>query len=593
MQSEEIRNRFLRFFEKRDHKIIPSASLVPENDPSVLFNTAGMMPFVPYLMGEPHPQGKRLVNVQKCVRTQDIDEIGDKTHDTFFEMLGNWSLGDYFKKEAITWSYEFLTDKDEGLGLDPKRLYIMVFEGDEDAPKDQESVEIWKSLGIPEHRIYFKGKEDNWWSPGDNGPCGPDTEMFYDITEDGVGDLTPEERDKADEEQKIVEIWNDVFMEYEKKDGKVIGKLKQKNVDTGAGLERLVMGVQGKDSIFETDLFDYIMDHFSFVKETRARRIVVDHLRTSIFIIADGVTPGKQDREYVLRRLLRRMFIHVRRDYPGNMHTLFSSAIEKVIAKYSDAYPSLAENNNIASIILEEESKFESNLNAGLKRFNEFNNSISAKDAFTLFTTYGFPFEMILELAEKKGISVDEEGFKKEMQEHKTVSKKGSENKFKGGLADHSIETIWGHTGTHLLQAGLRKVLGDHVLQKGSNITQDRLRFDFNHPEKMTLEQKQEVETFVNDAISRGLDMKREIMTVDEAKATNTIGLFDDTYAQIGDKISVYSAVDSKTGEIVSREICGGPHVGNTSEMGAFTLKKEESIGSGIRRIKAKVLPKN
>ena len=593
MQSDEIRKRFIAFFKKRDHAIIPSASLVPENDASVLFNTAGMQPLVPYLMGEAHPRGKRLVNVQKCVRTQDIEEVGDKTHDTFFEMLGNWSLGDYFKKDAITWSYQFLTDTEEGLGLDPKRLYITVFAGNDDAARDEESAIIWKSLGIPEDRIYYL--EDNWWSPGDNGPCGPDTEMFYDMTEAGLGDLTHEQFIKADNvDQSVVEIWNDVFMEYEKKDGNVIGKLAQKNVDTGAGLERLATVLQKKDNIFDTDLFDYLMEHFSFIKDLHARRIVTDHLRTAVFIIADGITPGKQDREYVLRRLLRRLFLHVHLNAKGNDETtIFTSGTEKVIAKYKEAYPNLSDIKKITDVILDEYVKFQANLNAGLKRFEEYSGTISGGDAFALFATYGFPFEMVLELAKKKGITVDDEGFKKEMEAHQEVSKQGAEKKFKGGLADHSEKTIWGHTATHLLQAGLRNVLGTHVLQKGSNITQERLRFDFNHPEKMTPEQKEAVETFVNDAIARGLDMKREVMTVEEAKKTNTIGLFDDMYAQVGDKISVYSAIDPKTDEIVSREICGGPHVANTSELGHFTIKKEESIGSGMRRIKAIVAPKS
>lgn len=592
MQSAEIRKRFLEFFRKRDHAIIPSASLVPENDPSVLFNTAGMQPLVPYLMGEEHPQGKRIADVQKCVRTQDIEEVGDKTHDTFFEMLGNWSLGDYFKKEAITWSYQFLTDPQEGLGLDPSRLYVTCFAGDEDAPRDEESAEVWKSLGIPENRIYYFGKDDNWWSPGDNGPCGPDTEMFYDVV-GGLNLTSQEEFKAADDKQQVVEIWNDVFMEYEKKDGKVIGKLSQKNVDTGAGLERLAMVLQGKDDVFETDLFSYLMEHFSFVADVRARRIIADHLRTAIFLIADGVHPGKQDREYVLRRLLRRMFLHVHLNAKGiDEKELFQGAIKKVIEKYKEPYPNVADEKRIGTIIIEEYTKFESNLNAGLKRFEEYTENISGKDAFTLCATYGFPLEMILELAEKRGITVDIESFAKEMEAHQEVSKQGAEKKFKGGLADHNEKTIWGHTATHLLQAGLRKVLGDHVLQKGSNITQDRLRFDFNHPEKMTPEQKTEVEQFVNNAIERGLDMKREVMTVEEAKSTNTIGLFDDTYAQVGDKISVYSAIDPKSGEIVSREICGGPHVANTGELGHFKIKKEESIGSGTRRIKAIVTPK-
>jgi alanyl-tRNA synthetase len=428
MDSNEIRTRFLKFFESRGHKIIPSASLVPENDSSVLFNTAGMQPLIPYLLGQKHPGGNRLVNVQKCVRTQDIDEVGDNTHDTFFEMMGNWSLGDYFKEEAIKWSYEFLTSRDVGLGLDPSRLYITVFEGDENAPKDTEAFNIWKKYISPE-RIYFMDASTNWWSVGDNGPCGADTEMFYDITSGGLGDLSKEEYIKADSEQKVVEVWNDVFMEYEKKDGKVVGKLKQKNVDTGAGLERVLLAVAGKNNIFETDLFSgamrLIKDEATNYDEVSAR-IIADHIRTSIFIISDGVAPSNKDRGYILRRILRRAIFKM--DKAGLGPLFIKKITETFINKYKNSYGNILQNEKkIQEIILQEEAKFRKTLKSGLKEFEQ------GADPFVLFTTHGFPIELTTELAKEKGQTVDLEDFRKKMAQHAKLSQTASSGMFKSG----------------------------------------------------------------------------------------------------------------------------------------------------------------
>ena len=451
MQSDEIRSRFLKFFEnnkRNKHKIIPSASLVPENDPSVLFNTAGMQPLVPYLLGEVHPAGKCLVNIQKCVRTQDIDEVGDNTHDTFFEMMGNWSLGDYFKEEAIKWSYEFLTSKDEGLGLDPKRLYVTVFEGDENAPKDTEAFGIWKKY-ISENHIYYMDAKTNWWSVGDNGPCGPDTEMFYDITADGLGDLTKEEYIKADSEQKVIEIWNDVFLEYEKRDGKVFGKLKQRNVDTGAGLERVAMAVQGKNNIFDTDLFGAVME---FIKNTaknydeKNARIAADHIRTSIFLISDGVLPSNKNQGYILRRLIRRAVLKINK---LNLTSDFvKKSVEIFIEKYKNSYSNILQNDKmIFDVISTEENKFKKTLERGLKQFNNniietyLNGVLTDKTlrpdiVFSLYTSDGFPIELITEIAKENGLDVDLEVFKQDMEEHKKLSRTGATGMFKGGLAN-------------------------------------------------------------------------------------------------------------------------------------------------------------
>ena len=591
MQSEEIRTRFLDFFKARGHAVLPSASLVPENDPSVLFNTAGMQPLVPYLLGQTHPKGNRLASAQKCVRTGDIEEIGDNTHDTFFEMLGNWSLGDYFKEDAIKWSYEFLTDKEYGLGLDLSRLYVTVFEGDENAPKDEESFEIWKNIfekaGIdPKKRIFFMPPESNWWSPGDNGPCGPDSEMFYDVTGELTEGMTKEEFIKADEEQKIVEVWNDVFMEYEKKDGKITGKLVQKNVDTGAGLERLAMVMQNTNNVFSTDLFAPLMNkitEMSKVDNERACRIIADHVRTSVFIVSDGVIPSNTDRGYILRRLLRRAVRYA--DMIGMEEGALPALVDVVVEKYENVYPDLKENNEkIKEEIEKEVLKFRRTLKKGLKEFEKLSNTdISGKDAFLLFSTYGFPLELTLELALEKGVSVDEGGFREEMKKHQELSRSGAKQKFKGGLADTDEMSVRYHTATHLLNKALREVLGAHVSQKGSNITSERLRFDFSHPQKMTDEEKKAVEGLVNKKIQEGLPVSYEDISIEDARARGAIGVFDEKYE---DKVRVYKIGDKNTG-VFSLEICGGPHVENTSELGHFRIKKEEASSAGVRRIKA------
>lgn len=582
MDSFEIREKFLNFFEKRGHSIIPSASLVPENDPSVLFNTAGMQPLVPYLLGQPHPMGARLANVQKCVRTQDIDEVGDKTHDTFFEMLGNWSLGDYFKEDAIKWSYELLTSTEEGFGLDPKRLYITVFEGNEDAPKDTESFEIWKRLGVPEHRIYFMPAKNNWWSAGDNGPCGPDTEMFYDLTPAGLGDMTREEYLVADEKQQVVEIWNDVFMEYEKKDGKVIGKLKNKNVDTGAGLERLSMVLQKKDNIFDTDLFAGIMgkinDAAASVDE-RAKRIVADHIRTAVFMIGDGVVPSNTHRGYILRRLLRRAVRFA--DVLSLKQSTILEVAEAVIGKYGEVYPELIEHSEtIKEEITKEEKKFRATLDKGIREFEK------GTDPFILATTYGFPIELTEELAKEKGVKIDREDFNKKMSEHQKLSQTAAAGMFKGGLANHNEKTIRHHTAHHLLLAALQAVVGPEVKQRGSNITEERLRIDFLCDHKLADEEKKKVEEWVNDKIKRGLIVERREMKKDEAVA---IGAQMEFGAKYADVVSVYFILD-ENGEAISKEFCGGPHVANTSELSEFKILKEEAVSQGIRRIKAVLL---
>ncbi len=586
MQSEEIRQIFLTFFKNRQHVILPSASLVPEGDSSVLFNTAGMQPLVPYLMGQNHPSGKRLANIQKCVRTQDIDEVGDATHDTFFEMMGNWSLGDYFKEESIKWSYELLTSTSEGFGLDPNRLYITVFAGDNNAPRDEESFNIWRSLGIPDHRIYFMDAKSNWWSPGDNGPCGPDTEIFYDITDSGLGDLTMEEYLEADNNQQIVEIWNNVFMEYEKKDGQVIGKLKQKNVDTGAGLERFVMVLQKKASVFETDLFAPLMAVISdrnLTTNLKSTRIVADHFRTAIFMLADGVVPTNTDRGYILRRLLRRAIFHTQ-DHKLDQ-VIITEIVEAVISKYKTIYPDLdTQKSSIVTKIGLEVEKFTKTLAQGLKEFKKITTAnISGTEAFKLFSTYGFPVEMTIELATEQNKTVDLIGFKKEFALHQTLSRQGGEQKFKGGLADTSDQTIKYHTATHLLHQALREVLGEHVKQKGSNITPVRLRFDFTHSQKLTEEEKKAVEARVNEKITAGLAVNSVVLPKIEAEKTGALHFFGDKY---GDMVNVYYIGDSLD-TAYSKEFCGGPHVTNTSDLGEFKITKEESTGEGIRRIKA------
>ncbi|GMU74179.1 MAG: hypothetical protein AMXMBFR44_3770 [Candidatus Campbellbacteria bacterium] len=583
MHSNEIRQRFLSFFEKRGHAILPSASLVPEGDASTLFTTAGMQPLSPYLLGTPHPKGKRVANIQKCVRTGDIDEVGDNRHLTFFEMLGNWSFGDYFKREAISWSYELLTSKEEGFGLDPARLYVTCFEGNEDAPKDTESADTWKDAGIPPERIFFLGADDNWWSPGDNGPCGPDSEMFYDLQPEKGAIAGMDAFIAAQQSGRVVEIWNDVFMEYERKEGKVIGKLAQQNVDTGAGLERLATVLQGKQTVFETDIFAPLMDVAQTLSDDeRSQRILSDHIRSAVFMVADGSLPSNTDRGYVLRRLIRRAVMH------SQNHELAQGDLEKfisvVIETYSGAHPDLLEKHaHINTIIGAEVSKFSQTLSRGLKEFEKTGTTISGQDAMTLFTTYGFPIELTLEIAKEKGISVDVDGFTTEMAKHREVSRAGSEQKFKGGLADAaSPEVVKLHTATHLLNAALKKVLGSHVKQKGSNITTERLRFDFAHGEKMTDEQKKAVEAQINEWIEKGIPVVRREMPREEAQ---NLGAEMEFGAKYPDVVSVYTI--ETPDEVVSREFCGGPHVENTRDIGRVTLMKEEAVAAGVRRIKA------
>jgi alanyl-tRNA synthetase len=582
MTSDQIKESFLKFFEKHGHAIIEGASLVPENDPTVLFTTAGMHPLVPYLLGEPHPMGRRLANVQRCVRTDDIDEVGDTSHLTFFEMLGNWSLGDYFKEEAIRLSYEYLT---EWLHLDPNRLWVSVFAGDEDAPRDEEAASIWRSLGIPQERICYFGKKQNWWGPaGQTGPCGPDTEMFIDT---GKPPCSPS-CDPSCSCGKYIELWNDVFMEYNKTAAGTYEPLKQRNVDTGFGLERGAMLLQGKDSVFETDLFQPIMEAISrFAKgdDIVSHRIVADHLRAVTFLIADGVPPSNVERGYVVRRLIRRAIRHGRR--LGITQPFVASVAEAVIGRYKGDYPHLErERDRILEELRGEEAKFGRTLERGLREFErvvaESDGRISGEDAFHLYDTFGFPIELTIELAAEKGLLVDREGYEEHFRRHQELSRAGAEQKFKGGLADYSEETTKLHTATHLLHQALRDVLGPHVQQKGSNITPERLRFDFSHPQKMTPEEIAAVERIVNEKIQANLPVTMEITTVEDAKARGALALFTDRY---GEQVKLYKIGD------YSLEVCGGPHVEYTGQLGRFRIVKEEASGAGVRRIRAVLEP--
>ena len=607
LTSSEIRSRFLAFFKKRGHAIIPSASLVPLNDPSVLFNTAGMQPLVPYLLGAPHPEGTRLADSQKCVRTQDIEEVGDNTHDTFFEMLGNWSLGDYFKQDAITWSYEFLTNGDDepegdrGLGLDPNRLYVTVFGGNHDAPRDDEALAIWKDIfekhNVAGEHIYLMDGElakKNWWSAGDSGPCGPDTEMFYDVTGNLNKGMTRDEYLVADDKQQVVEIWNDVFMEYLKEGGVVIGKLEKQNVDTGSGLERLTMVVQKKNNIFATDMFSDMMNIISSNSKTydeRAARIVADHIRTSVFLIADGVTPSNTDQGYILRRLIRRAVRYA--DVLG-LTCGFNPLIEEVAKKYNGVYENIETNlPQIKKEIDEEGDKFWKTIENGMKQFEKFAESgvISGIEASMLYQSYGFPFEITQELAKERGVTVDEVGYKEEMKKHQDLSRSGSEQKFKGGLADHSIETVRLHTAHHLLLRALQIVLGPDVHQRGSNITSERLRIDFAFDRKMTDDEKREVERIVNEKISQALPVTRTEMSLADAEK---LGAEHEFGAKYPERVSVYSVgpkdatpENPQFDKRYSIEFCGGPHVNNTNELSQFRILKEEASSQGVRRIKA------
>ena len=588
MNAKELRKKYIDFFKRHNHAEISTSSLIPENDPSVLFTTAGMHPLVPYLLGEKHPEGTRLTDVQKCLRTGDIDEVGDASHLTFFEMLGNWSLGDYFKKESIKMTYEFLTKE---LGIPLEKISVTCFEGDDKIPKDVETAQIWNELGIDKERIYFYGRGENWWGPaGQTGPCGPDTEIFYDT---GKEPCSPECGPSCNC-GKYLEIWNNVFMAYNKdKDGNYT-ELQQKNVDTGLGLERVLSIMNGNTSVYDTELFEGIIRKIEEISgkkydENTARdfRIIADHLRATTFILGDdkAVTPSNVDQGYVLRRLIRRTSRELRKF--GVETSKMKDISEVIIDQYQDVYPELARNRDFILLELEkEEQTFNKTLDRGLKAAEKIFDLIAEEPvlsgglAFKLYDTFGFPIELTQELAAERGKGVDIEGFNSKYREHQEKSRQGATQKFKGGLADQSEETTKLHTTTHLLNAALRKVLGDTVYQKGSNINAERLRFDFSFDRKLTPEELEEVTRLVNEAINSELPVICEEVTMEEAKKQGAIGVFDEKY---GDKVKVYSIGD------FSKEICGGPHVSNTSELGKFRILKEQSSSAGIRRIKAKL----
>lgn len=585
MQVNDIRKKYLKFFQEKEHAVIPSAPLVPENDPSVLFNTAGMQPLVPYLLGKPHPMGKRIVDVQKCVRTGDIDEVGDDTHLTFFEMLGNWSLGNYFKKESITWSWEFLTDS-KWLGLQPEMISVTVFEGDANAPRDEESATIWKSLGMSEDKIAYLGAEDNWWAAGPTGPCGPDTEIFYWV---GVGEPVG---NKGTHPKEWMEIWNNVFMQYNRIDKNTLEKLPAPCVDTGMGLERTAVTLSGLKSVYETDAFAPILEAICGIVgseqyQERGARIIADHLRAATHIIADGIVPKNVDQGYILRRLIRRA---IREFHKMGCEKPMVAVIAKLyIEKFENVYESVKKNAQLILTELErEESKFHTTLSKGLREFERrtASGALTGKDAFELFSTYGFPLEMTQELAKEQGAEIDEMAFQEEFQKHQDLSRTASAGKFKGGLADHSAKVTAYHTATHLMLAGLRKELGDGVHQAGSNITEERTRFDFTHPEKVSREILDRVEAYVNTAIASGATVGTRIMDKTAAKDTGVEGSFWEKYPE---KVTVYQVV-GPDGAVYSQELCGGPHVVNTADIaafGTFKIIKEEASSAGVRRAKA------
>ncbi len=601
MTSTELRQKYLDYFASQNHTVISSASLIPENDPTVLFTTAGMHPLVPYLLGEKHPSGRRLTNAQKCIRTGDIDEVGDRVHHTFFEMMGNWSLGDYFKKESINYSWEFLTS-DKWLGLDKNRLAVSVFIGDADAPFDSEAYNFWQEIfkanNLPLERIAKLPKKNNWWGPaGITGPCGPDTEIFY---WSGTSNNVP--LSFNDDNDLWIEIWNNVFMQYNKNiDGKY-EPLQQTNVDTGLGLERVLAVMNGFNDNYKTDLFINIIKKIEELSGhkydesqeiTRAMRIIADHLKAATFIIGDnrGITPSNTDQGYVVRRLIRRAIRYGRQI--GIAKNLWTAEISQVIVNdYQKIYPELEKNQEfIIENINKEEEKFTRTLEKGLLEFKKLENkNISGVEAFNLYQSYGFPFEMTEELAKENGSQVDREGFEAELKKHQDLSRTAAAGKFKGGLADAGEETTKLHTAAHLLLAALRKVLGEHVVQKGSNITPERLRLDFSHPDKMTSEQISEVENLVNSAISNNFCVVCEELSLEDAKKRGAMGVFDSKY---GEKVKVYTVSYIEQNGMpnidgaFSQEICGGPHVDVTGILGHFKIQKEEASSSGVRRIKA------
>lgn len=600
MTADEIRSRYISFFQgsPRNHVVIPSSPLVPENDPTTLFNSAGMQPLIPYLLGQPHPQGNRLVNSQKSFRSQDIEEVGDNRHTTFFEMLGNWSLGDYFKKEQLGWIYEFFTKE---LTLDPKKLYVSVFSGNDAVAKDEESVLLWKSLGMPEDHIFAYDTTKNWWSRSGipekmatGEPGGPDSEVFYDF---GIN-LHLHEKSPYNNETchpncqcgRFMEIGNSVFMQYKKTaDGK-LEELPKRNVDFGGGLERLNAAVNGTPDIFQTDSFSSIITivedatkkHYGMnEEETRAMRIIADHMRGAIMMIADGVFPSNKQQGYILRRLIRRSMLYAKKLGVWGDWGFIKSLVFPVATQYKRAYPTVLEQKEkIENILVDEAGRFGKTVEKGLKEIEKMD-TVDGKQAFLLYETYGFPWELTEEIAIGKGQKIDRAEFKEAFKTHQSLSRTASVGMFKGGLADKSVETTRLHTATHLLHAALRKVLGTHIGQKGSNITVDRLRFDFSHPEKITAEQLQKIEDMVNSVIHDNLEVSMEEVNKEDALATGALGFFVEKY---GDRVKVYTVGD-KNGTYFSREICGGPHVSFTGQLGHFTIDKEESVGSGVRRI--------
>ena len=584
MNASELRQTYLRFFEQRGHARIPSAPLLPENDPTVLFTTAGMHPLVPFLLGAPHPRGRRLVDVQRCLRTGDIDAVGDSSHLTFFEMLGNWSLGDYFKPESLAWSYEFLTKE---LGIQPTSLAVTVFAGDDGAPRDETSAAIWRSLGIPAGRIYYLPRSDNWWGPaGQTGPCGPDSEIFFDTGRPDHPGCGP-----GCACGKWFEIWNNVFMEYNKLPDGSFELLKQKNVDTGMGLDRTVAVLNGYDDFFKIDTLWPMVERIqelsgrSYAEDPRSFRIVADHLRAASMAIADGANPSNVEAGYVVRRLVRRAVRYGRS--LGIRGPFCAGLLGAVMDLFAPVYPEIAgKRGQVAEELGREEEKFARTLERGLNEYRRLADSlkragqttIPGPDAFRLFDTFGFPLALTVEIAAEEGLAVDEAGFEARFAEHRARSRQSAETKFKGGLADHSTETTRLHTAAHLLQAALRLVLGPEVQQRGSNITAERLRFDFSWPERLAPEQLAAVEDLVNRQIARGLPVTRRVMSLPEALAEGALAFFAEKY---GDQVGVYTIGD------FSKEVCGGPHVTHTAELGHFRITAQEAVGTGVRRIRA------
>ncbi|WP_313134221.1 alanine--tRNA ligase [Anaerocolumna sp.] len=589
MTAKELRRMYVDFFKERGHFEIASASLLPDNDPTVLFTTAGMHPLVPYLLGEKHPQGKRLVNVQKCVRTGDIDEVGDDTHLTFFEMLGNWSLGDYFKEESISLSFEFLTTI---LQIPMERIAVTVFSGDEIIPRDDKTANMWKSKGLADDQIFFYGRDENWWGPvGLTGPCGPDTEIFYDTGKKPCCKACGPSCHCG----KYIEIWNNVFMEYNKDSDGSYKPLLNKNVDTGMGMERVLTIINGKDNVYDTELFIPVMSKLksltdiAYSEETKKEfRITCEHSRAITFILGDSkkITPSNTEQGYILRRLIRRAIRLIKK--LGISNNILCDLARVIIQQYKDVYNELEENHNfILEQIEKEYSLFRKTLDSGLRKAEQYfsllkeNELLSGELAFRLYDTFGFPIEFTMELAIERGVEVDIAGFEKRFKEHQEKSRQGAEGKFKGGLADTSIQTARQHTATHLLNGALREVLGDGIFQRGSNITEERLRFDFSFDRKVTADELNEVSRIVNEAIDKSIDVICEEMTLGEARESNAIGIFDNKY---GDRVKVYTVPG------YSKEICGGPHASNTNELGRFIILKEEASSAGVRRIKAKIV---